>query len=166
MTTATDLNALTVNMAETLLGPALSRGQHNDLAVICRDEQISYGELDKRTNRAGNAFKRLDVNIGDRVLMMVRDTPEFFYIYLGLLKIGAVPVGLSTRLAAQDLAYIIEDSESVLFILDHCFSELYADGLALVTNAPTTIFTDMEIDGALYFQTLVLEAMEELQAVQ
>ena len=166
MTTATDLNALTVNMAEALLGPALSRGQHNDLAVICRDEQISYGELDKRANRAGNAFKRLDVNIGDRVLMMVRDTPDFFYIYLGLLKIGAVPVGLSTRLAAQDLAYIIEDSESVLFILDHCFSELYADGLALVINAPTTIFTDMKIDGTLYFQTLVLEAMEELQAVQ
>ncbi len=44
MTTATDLNALTVNMAETLLGPALSRGQHNDLAVICRDEQILKAE--------------------------------------------------------------------------------------------------------------------------
>ena len=82
MTTATDMNALTVNMAEALLGPALSRGQHKDLAVICRDEQISYGDLDKRANQAGNAFKRLDVNIGDRVLMMVRDTPDFFYIYL------------------------------------------------------------------------------------
>ena len=160
MTTATDLSPLTVNMAEALLGPALSRGQHNDLAVICRDEQISYGELEKRANRAGNAFKRLDVNVGDRVLMMVRDTPDFFYIYLGLLKIGAVPVGLSTRLASQDLAYIIEDSESDLFILAHCFSELYADGIALVPNAPTTIFTDMKIDGALYFQALVWDAKE------
>ena len=75
-------NTPTVNMAEALLRPALSRGQENDLAVICGDESITYGELEKTSNRASNAFRSLGVNAGDRILIMVRDTPNFFYIYL------------------------------------------------------------------------------------
>ena len=166
MMSISNSSSLIVNMAEALLRPALSRGQHKDLAIICRDEKVSYGELDKGSNRVGNAFVNLGVNIGDRVLMLVRDTPDFFYLYLGLLKIGAIPIGLSTRLAAQDLAYIIEDSESNWFVLDHCFSELYDDGIALSKNVPTTIFTDMKIDGAFYLQALASEAIDELEPVQ
>ena len=159
-------NAPTVNMAEALLRPALSRGQENDLAVICGDESITYGELEKTSNRASNAFRSLGVNAGDRILIMVRDTPDFFYIYLGLLKIGAIPVGLNTRLTAQDLAYIIDDSDSTLFVLDYCFTRLYLDGLELAINAPTTVYTDEEVDGVLNFETLLLAAVEDLDVIQ
>ena len=51
-----------INMAEELLGPALSRGQENDYAIICNNQKVTYGELNSLSNRAGNVFKSLEVN--------------------------------------------------------------------------------------------------------
>jgi len=160
------LKSDTVNMAEALLAPALQRGQENDPALLCEDDVISYGELIIAANKAGNAFRALGVGVGDRVLMMVRDTPDFVYAYLGLLKIGAVPVGLSTRLAPQDTAYTIEDSESGVFVLDDYFRDHYEEALTLTKKQPRTVYTDAEVPGADYLKTLMDGAPDELDAVQ
>ena len=132
-------------MAEALLSPAFGRGQHKDPAILCRDHALSYGALDTKASRVGNAFRSLGVRQGDRVLMMVRDTPAFVYVYLGLLKIGAVPVGLSTRLAPQDTAYTIDDSESGFFVLDAIFQDHFEEALTLTRNRPRIVYTDTNI---------------------
>ena len=155
-----------INMAEELLVPALSRGQENDYAIICDNQEVTYGELNSLSNRAGNVFKSLEVNAGDRVLMLVRDTPNFFYIYLGLLKIGAIPIGLNTRLAPNDIAYIIDDSGSNLFILDHCFADLCKEGLGLAKKHPFAVYTDVSVDGTLFFEALLSNASDVLQTVK
>ena len=123
-------------MAEALLSPAFGRGQHKDPAILCGDSVLSYGDLDTKANKAGNVFLELGVQQSDRVLMMVRDTPAFVYVYLGLMKIGAVPVGLSTRLAPQDTAYTIDDSKSGFFVLDAFFKDHFEEALALTPNLP------------------------------
>ena len=153
-------------MAEALLGPALSRGQENDLAVICDDEEVTYGELAAISSRVGNVFRNLGINAGDRILIMVRDTPNFFYIYLGILKIGAVPVGLNTRFSAQDIAYTIDDSGSDLIVLDSCFAELYNEGQKLSKNVPTAIYSDAKVGSTPYLGILLEDAVEELEVVQ
>ena len=131
-----------INMAEDLLVPALSRGHENAYALICNNQKVTYGEINSLSNRAGNVFKSLEVNAGDRVLMMVRDTPNFFYIYLGLLKIGAIPIGLNTRLAPNDIAYIIDDSGSKLFILE--FNSKFR--FAIILNSFSITFFSLSIE--------------------
>ena len=155
-----------INMAEALLEPALSRGQDNDLAVICHEAKITYAALAVATSRSGNVFRDLGVNVGHRVLMMVRDTPEFLYIYIGLLKIGAVPVALNTRLTSQDIAYIIDDSGANILILDSCFQDQLHNGLKIAKNIPTIIYTDAETDKAHSFLTLLAEAKQELKIIR
>ncbi len=153
-------------MAEALLSPAFARGQRNDPAILCGDQVLSYGDLDIEANKAGNVFRALGVKQGNRVLMMVRDTPAFVYVYLGLLKIGAVPVGLSTRLAPQDTAYTIDDSGSGFFVLDEFFKDHFEQALTLTRNRPRIVYTDTAIPGAEHLEWLMEDAKPDLTAVQ
>ncbi len=80
----------TVNMAEAILGPSLARGQANDIAIYFGDGTVTYGELVQRVNQTGNAMLELGLDRGDRVLLMIKDSPNFLYAHLGTMKIGAV----------------------------------------------------------------------------
>ena len=73
-------------------------------------ESVTYGQLAERVNRCGNALKDLGLAKGERLLMIVKDAPEFFYLFWGAIKAGVVPVPLNTMLRAEDFAYMIEDS--------------------------------------------------------
>ena len=73
-------------------------------------ETVTYGELAERVNRAGNALLALGLKPGDRLLMVVKDCPAFFYLFWGAIKAGIVPVPPNTLLRAADYAYMFEDS--------------------------------------------------------
>ena len=112
-----------INMAEAVLAPPLARGQGPDTALVCGDETVSFAQLDARANRAGNAFRALGIDAEDRVLLVVADRPVFFYAYLGLLKIGAVPCALNLRLSIDDLAHTFTDSGAAVVLVDQDFVE-------------------------------------------
>ena len=61
-------------------------------------------------NRSGNLLKNLGLKLGDRILMIVKDSPEFFYLFWGAIKSGIVPVPVNTMLRSKDYAFMIEDS--------------------------------------------------------
>jgi len=44
--------------------------------------------------------------------MVMTDSPEFVIIYLAAMRIGAVPVPISTMLRAGDIAAILADSRA------------------------------------------------------
>jgi benzoate-CoA ligase family protein len=73
-------------------------------------ETVTYAELAERVNRAGNALLALGLRPGDRLMMVLKDCPGFFYLFWGAIKAGIVPVPLNTMLRAADYAYIFEDS--------------------------------------------------------
>lgn len=73
-------------------------------------ETVTYAELAERVNRAGNALLSRGLRPGDRLLMVVKDCPAFFYLFWGAIKAGIVPVPPNTLLRAADYAYMFEDS--------------------------------------------------------
>jgi len=119
-----------MNMADVVLSPPLSRGQGADAALVCGDESVSFDELDERAKKAGNAFRALGVDAEDRVILVVVDRPIFFYAYLGLLKIGAVPCALNLRLSVDDLAYTFADSGARIVLADEDFMASCEQALA------------------------------------
>jgi len=73
---------------------------------------VTYATLAEHVNKAGNAFINLGVTPGDRILMVIKDAPEFFYTCRGAIKVGIVPVPLNTLLRAKDYTYMVDDSEA------------------------------------------------------
>lgn len=83
------------------------------------DQTVSYGEVDKLTNRLANGLLSLGVIPGQRVAILGENSLEHLLLFLACSKTGAVAVSLNYRLAAAELAFILKDADTrVLLMLD------------------------------------------------
>ena len=106
------------NVAVPFIDRHLDEGRGDKVAIrVHGGGQVTYSTLAEHVNRAGNALLDLNISKGDRVLMIVKDGPEFYYLFWGAIKAGIIPVPLNTLLKAKDYSYMIENSEAsgVLF---------------------------------------------------
>ena len=98
------------NAASWYVDRHLAEGRGGRVAIEHADARVTYGELARCVGRAGNALLEFGLRSGDRMLMVVKDCPEFFQFFWGAIKAGIVPVPVSYLMRARDLAFIIGDS--------------------------------------------------------
>jgi len=104
------------NAAETFIDAHRAlRGDR--IAIRCQGASVTYGELAANVDRAGNALKDLGVQMEQRVVMQIVDSPAFVYAFFGAIKIGAIPVPTNTLLTSRDLRYILEDTRAVAIVV-------------------------------------------------
>jgi carnitine-CoA ligase len=96
-----------------------------------KDQNISYNEINRYTNRCANAFKNLGIGKGDKVSIMLPNCPEFLYLWFGLAKCGAVEVPVNTSYKGEFLRHIVDQSDSKILVISHEF----LDRLKLIENA-------------------------------
>ncbi|HJO03057.1 MAG TPA: benzoate-CoA ligase family protein [Acidobacteriota bacterium] len=77
----------------------------------------TYTDVLTGVNRAGNALRDLGLDLEQRVMLLLLDSPDFVYSFFGAIKIGAVPVPTNTRLAAADYEYLLNDSRARMLIV-------------------------------------------------
>lgn len=63
-------------------------------------------------------LRGLGVRIENRVLLVLDDGPEFIYLFLGALRIGAVPVPAPPGMGQDFYDFLLEDSRAVLVAAD------------------------------------------------
>jgi benzoate-CoA ligase family protein len=153
------------NAAETFID-ANRVARPDRIAIRCQGVSVTYGELAANVDRTGNALKSLGIQMEQRVVMQVVDSPAFPYAFFGAIKIGAIPVPTNTLLPAHDLRYILEDTRAVAIIVSAPLLpkvlEIRADlprlKHVLVTGAPGQ-------DGVLSFEEALKAADDELDPV-
>jgi acyl-CoA synthetase (AMP-forming)/AMP-acid ligase II len=89
--------------------------------------RLTYRELNARANQLANAFVAAGVQKGERVGLLLMNSAEFMESYFALAKIGAVVVPLNWRLVADELEFILKDSETERLIFDTDFVDTMAD---------------------------------------
>ena len=98
------------NVAPSFIDRHLLEGRAEKTAIRTAREDVTFAQLADRVNRCGNVLLALGLQRGDRVLMVVKDCPGFFYLFWGAIKAGIVPVPLNTLLRRADYSYLIQDS--------------------------------------------------------
>jgi len=79
--------------------------------------RFTFAELDARANRTANFLAReLGVKKGDRVALLLMNSPEFMESFFAIAKLGAVCVPLNWRLVPDELQFILKDSGSTVVI--------------------------------------------------
>jgi len=116
-----------LNAVEHFLGTAALKRHGARAALICGDQSLSYAALAVEVARAANALRALGVSPGDRVLLLMRDTPEFAAAWLGALHAGAVAIALNTKLSESEYRYIRADSGARLAIIEDVFAQARPD---------------------------------------
>src|SRR5476649_2270793 len=111
------------NVAVPFIDRHLTEGRGAKAAIrTVHGETVTYAELAERVNRAGNVLLALGLKPGDRLLMVVKDCPAFFYLFWGAIKAGIVSVPPNTLLRAPDYAYMFEDSGCTLVVYSSEFA--------------------------------------------
>ncbi|WP_153502641.1 acyl-CoA synthetase [Cumulibacter manganitolerans] len=86
------------------------------IALKYGDREISYTQLNERTNRLAAALRSRGVEKGDRVCILSTNSAEFLEALFATAKVGAIFVPINFRLAGPEVAYVLTDSEpKVLF---------------------------------------------------
>jgi len=116
-----------MNAIEHFLGKAALARHGSRTALLCGEQALSYVELAARVARAANALRALGVSPGERVLLLMRDTPEFAAAWLGAVHAGAVAVALNTKLSEAEYRHIRADSGARLTIVEDVFALARAD---------------------------------------
>ena len=88
-------------------------------ALVFDDEQLSYKELNIRSNQLAHYLKKLGVVPDVLVGICVERSPEAIVALLGILKAGGAYLPLDPSLPQERLKFILEDAQ-VSILLTHC----------------------------------------------
>jgi benzoate-CoA ligase family protein len=86
------------------------------IAVFHKERRITYGELEAAAARCRGALLARGVQPGDRVSLVMSDSPEMIIAFLGIMGMGAIAVPCSTLLPPDGLAYVFADSGAKLVV--------------------------------------------------
>jgi long-chain acyl-CoA synthetase len=78
----------------------------------------TYAEVAERVARAAAGLEALGVGPGDRVVMMMRNIPEFHVVDLATVLCGATPISIYNSSAPQQIAYLAGHSAATVAIVE------------------------------------------------
>jgi long-chain acyl-CoA synthetase len=103
-----------VNLAR-LAAESLERfGEHPVLAF--EDRLLTNVDQERAANRLAHAFRRLGVDVGDRVAVRLPNCPEVIQTYAAILKADGVIVPIIFLLAPQEVVRILGHAESRVLV--------------------------------------------------
>ena len=74
------------------------------------DEQITYGWLRETSNRLANVLRAHGIGRGDRVAILLPQSPEVAAIHIAIYKLGAVALPLAILFGTDALSYRLQNS--------------------------------------------------------
>src|SRR5436309_3341298 len=120
-----------------------AESQPDKPAVICGEEAIDFGALNRRASRVANVFTSLGCREGDRVAWMSFNSIAGAEIANGLRRAGLVIVPVNYRLRGAEIAYVLNDSRARVAAAgpDHVEALALIDGHRVTTTfmAPTLL---------------------------
>ncbi len=144
-------------------------------AIVFAGKKISYEELDSDVNAAANALLALGVQKGDRVGLLLPNSPPYVIAYYAALKIGAIVFNLNPLAVERELLFLVNHADaralivaeplfphiaslardSKVKILIACLRE-WADGRKTSGRRPAAIRPEPD-QGIFSFETLLKE---------
>ena len=106
-------------------------------ALILGERSLTYGELLSRAGQAAQALAGEGVGAQDRIAFLDKNGIEHFEVFFGAGLLNAVCVDVNWRLAAPEVAYIVNDAEAKVFVVGPDFVPILdaiADQLTTVTK--------------------------------
>jgi 4-hydroxybenzoate-CoA ligase len=105
------------NATDYFLDRNIRQGRGHKVAVYTEYRNYTYNDLEKMTNKSANALRELGVGVDDRILILLLDVPQFYAVFWGAIRIGAVPIPINTMLSADDYEYYLNDSRARVLVL-------------------------------------------------
>ena len=106
-------------------------------AITFYNYSITYEELLKKVESLKTALYDLGIRKGDRVALMLPNTPHYIISYFAVLKLGAIVVQMNPLYSKSEMEFILKDSSAKALITLDLFLDKV---LQIKDNIPTKIF--------------------------
>ena len=91
------------------------------MAVAFEARDLSYAELELRSEQAAGMLLELGAKPGDRIAWLGRSCAEWYEIFFGAAKARTCLAPINSRLAIPEIAFILQDSGADLFFVTQEF---------------------------------------------
>jgi benzoate-CoA ligase family protein len=96
-------------MAMTLFDRLFPSERASRGAILYEHREIEYSELCDETIRVAEVLNGLDIQGGDRVAILLADSPEFIASFVAIVSLGAIAVPINLALRREDQLFILKD---------------------------------------------------------
>ena len=107
------------NAATFFVDRHLTEGRGTRTAFRFDGRSVTYAAVADAVDRCGNALAGLGVEIEQRVLLALNDTPAFAAAFWGTAKLGAVAVPVNPLLTPAEYAFLLNDSRARVVVVEH-----------------------------------------------
>lgn len=112
------------------------------VALICGDEQLTYGQLEDKANRLAHYLLDQGVKKDDKVGLYCRNRIEIVIGMLGIVKAGAILVNVNFRYVEGELKYLFDNSDMVALIHERRYADRVANVLPETPNVKTVLVVE------------------------
>lgn len=101
--------------------------------------ELTYAAFDGRVEECARGLHALGVSVGDRVVVHLRNSPEFLISWFAIARLGAVMVPSNIANTAGELEHVIGFTEASFAITEPDFCEVVQRGIDAAGTDTTTI---------------------------
>jgi acetyl-CoA synthetase len=130
-----------------------------------RDVPITYGWLRDTSNRLANALRAHGIGRGDRVSILLPQSPEVAAIHIAIYKLGAVALPLAVLFGVDALSYRLQNSGAKALITNAWGVERIAEIRNDLPTLKLVLSLDGRADGALGFAEELARASSDFAPV-
>jgi benzoate-CoA ligase len=114
------------NMGDYFLYHNVEEGRGGKVCLYYGDEEYTYADAARMSNRAGSALRESGVRVEDRVLIVLPDCPEFVWTWFGANRVGGVITMVNPLLPADDYAYYLEYTRARVAVIHESLLENFS----------------------------------------
>jgi len=115
------------NASTWLVDRHVDAGHGDRLVFRCRGQSVTYADLHRRVSGVAASLRAMGVRAEERVAMSMLDSVEFAVVFLGAMRIGAVPVPMNPLLPGRDLGRIAADARARIAVVSSERTESLSD---------------------------------------
>ena len=112
-----------------------SAAVHPDKVAIVHDgRRITYREFAREATRVARALIARGLQPGDRVAYLCRNVPELLIAHFAVPLARGVLVAINTRLAPEEIRYILRHSGARILVVESVAGRVTADRVVISTG--------------------------------
>ncbi len=111
-------------------------------ALVDERGETSWARLDERVNRLIHVLRRAGLEAGSTVAILSGNTREYFEVFCACAHASLIAVPINWHFAAEEVTYVLENSDAAALLASEQFGELAAEAAAGLRLGLRAVFGD------------------------
>ncbi len=117
-----------------------ARFHGNNTAVHHEQQRITYREFSNHVEHSARRMAALGMRKGDRVAVLMSNSPAYLNLYFSLPLLGALIVPINTRWHAKETTFTLNDSDASFLIVDERYLDVAREIRASVPSLKQVLY--------------------------